>query len=234
MTDAVAGAIAANLALVRERISAAARAAGRDPASVRLVAVSKTKPVSMIRAAYASGQRDFGENYVQELLAKHNELGDLAGIAWHAIGHLQTNKAKDVARTCNLVHTVDSAKLASELSKRAQALATVLEVLVQVNVGGEVQKSGCEPNALGGVLDAARAAPGLQLRGLMTVPPATDDASRAREYFERLVALRDANGGRARLPELSMGMSHDLEVAVACGATMVRVGSAIFGERAGA
>ena len=231
MTAAIAGAIADNLARVRDRIERAARAAGMDAASVRLIAVSKTKPASLIREAYAAGQRDFGENYVQELLAKHEELGDLAGIAWHAIGHLQTNKAKDVAKACSVVHSLDSTKLAGELSKRAEALGKVLDVLIQVNVGGEAQKSGCEPDAVPGILDAARGASGLRVRGLMTVPPATDDAGEARRYFEMLVALRDAHGGKGALPELSMGMTHDLEIAVACGATMVRVGSAIFGER---
>lgn len=221
--------IAENLALVRGRIERAAERAGRDPKGVRLVAVSKTKPASMVRAAYEAGQRDFGENYVQELVEKHAALGDLEGIAWHVIGHLQTNKARDVAPRASCVHSVDSAKLARELAKRVTGAP--LRVLVQVNVGGEAQKSGCEPGDLGSVLDAVRAEKSLALRGLMTVPPHTEDPEGARAYFTELARLRDAHGGEAQLPELSMGMTHDLEVAVACGATIVRVGSALFGER---
>ncbi len=218
-----------NLAKVRARIERAAVAAGRDPRSVQLVAVSKTKPASMVRAAYEAGQRHFGENYVQELVEKHAALADLEGIVWHAIGHLQTNKAREVASRAGFVHTVDSAKLARELGKRA---VKPLSVLVQVNVGGEAQKSGCEPGELAAVLAAVRLeARTLVLRGLMTVPPHTEDPEGARPYFDALARLRDEHGGAGELPELSMGMTHDLEVAVACGATLVRVGSALFGER---
>jgi pyridoxal phosphate enzyme (YggS family) len=223
--------VPARLAAVRARIAAAACAAGRDPASVRLVAVSKTKSASLVREAYAAGQRDFGENYVQEFLAKRAELADLAEVRWHAIGHLQTNKARDVAGAASVVHTVDSVRLATELGRRAAGRASPLEVLVQVNVGGEAQKSGCAPAELSAVLAAVAAAPTLALRGLMTVPPHTDDPAGAQPYFATLAALRAAHGGVERLPELSIGMTHDLEVAVACGATIVRVGSAIFGER---
>jgi hypothetical protein len=223
--------IGAALDAVRARIERAARASGRDPASIRLVAVSKTKPASMVRAAYACGQRDFGENYVQELVTKADELADLSELRWHAIGHVQRNKAKDVARVAHAIHSVDSAKLAVELGRRAEANGRVLEALVQVNVGGEAQKSGCEPSEAGEVIAAVREMRALRLRGLMTVPPHTDDPEGARTYFDALRAVRDANGGAAVLPDLSMGMTHDLDVAVACGATMVRVGSAIFGER---
>jgi pyridoxal phosphate enzyme (YggS family) len=225
------GSIAERLRAVRERIERAAIASGRDPASIRLVAVSKTKPAAMVREAYAAGQRDFGENYVQELAEKHAALRDLDGIVWHAIGHVQTNKAREVAKLADVVHTVDSDRLARELGKRAGAAGRTLGALVQVNVGGEVQKSGCEPKDVGDVIAAVRAEASLRLLGLMTVPPHTDDPEGARTYFERLAALREQHGGAAVLPDLSIGMTHDLEVAVACGATMIRVGTAIFGAR---
>lgn len=221
--------IAAALAKTRQRIVEAARAAGRDPATVRLVAVSKTKPAAMIREAYAAGQRDFGENYAQELAEKAAALADLTELRWHFIGHLQSNKAKVVAPLAAVVHTVDSASLAAELAKRAARLARQLTVLVEVNVGGEAQKHGAPPAEVPALLDAIEAHPELALRGLMTVPPASHDAARA--AFAELARLRDAHGGAARLPELSMGMSDDLEIAVASGATIVRIGSAIFGAR---
>ena len=150
---------------------------------------------------------------------------------WHFIGHLQTNKARFVAPIASVVHSVDTAKLAAELGRRAADAGRTVEALVQVNVSGELSKSGCEPAVLDAVLDAIEASSALRLRGLMTVPPASDDAEAAAPVFRALAALRDARGGVARLPELSMGMTHDLEVAVACGATMVRVGSALFGAR---
>lgn len=211
---------------VRARIERAATAAGRDPSTVRLVAVSKTKPASAIREAYASGQRDFGENYAQELDQKARELAELAEIRWHFIGHLQSNKAKLVAPVAHLVHAVDSASLASALAKRAPGR---LGVLVEVNVGGEAEKHGAAPSEVGALLDAIDREPNLELRGLMTMPP--HDLALARRAFEDLGALRDRHGGAARLPELSMGMSDDLEIAIACGATLVRVGTAIFGAR---
>lgn len=211
---------------VRARIERAATAAGRDPSTVRLVAVSKTKPASAIREAYAAGQRDFGENYAQELDQKARELADLTEIRWHFIGHLQSNKAKLVAPVAHLVHAVDSASLASALAKRAPGR---LGVLVEVNVGGEAEKHGVAPSEVGALLDAIEREPNLELRGLMTMPP--HDLALARRAFEELGALRDRHGGAARLPELSMGMSDDLEIAIACGATLVRVGTAIFGAR---
>jgi pyridoxal phosphate enzyme (YggS family) len=223
--------IAANLAAVRARIAAACERAGRDPAAVKLVAVTKTWPAAVVRAAYAAGLRDFGENYAQEFVDKRAELADLADVRWHFIGHLQTNKARFVAPIASVVHAVDTAKLAVELGRRAADAGRTVEALVQVNVSGELSKSGCEPAAVAAVLDAIEASPALRLRGLMTVPPAGDDAEAAAPVFRALVALRDARGGVARLPELSMGMTHDLEVAVACGATMVRVGSALFVAR---
>ncbi len=216
---------------VRDRIDRAARAAGRDPATVRLLAVTKTHPMAVIRTAYAAGLREFGENYVQELVQKADACGELVGISWHAIGHVQTNKARDVARVAAFVHTVDNVRLAEHLGRKSADVRTSLGVFVQVNVGAEAQKSGCTPEALGDVLDAIDRESSLRLCGLMTVPPYTDDPQGARRFFEALRSLRDAHGGVARLPELSMGMTHDLEVAIACGATIVRVGTAIFGER---
>jgi pyridoxal phosphate enzyme (YggS family) len=224
--------LASNLAEVRARIDRAATAAGRDPATVKLVAVSKTKPAEMVREAYAAGQRAFGENYAQELATKAEALADLPDLQWHFIGHLQTNKARVVAAHAHVVHTVDSAALARELGKRAakNARATPLPVLIEVSVGGEAQKAGASPGDIAEVMRAIAEQPALSLRGLMTVPPA-DDLPAARRVFETLVSLRNLHGGPQVLPELSMGMSHDLEVAVACGATLVRVGTAIFGAR---
>jgi pyridoxal phosphate enzyme (YggS family) len=231
--------VAAGLESVRERIRHAATAVGRDPAEVRLVAVSKKKPASAIREAYAAGQRDFGENYAQELVDKAAELADLVDLRWHFIGHLQSNKARVVARVAHVVHTVDGASLARELGRRFAASTESREsrgesgarlpVLVEVNVGGEAQKHGVSPEDLGEVLAAVEGEPALLLRGLMTIPP--NDLEAARRAFEALASLRNAHGGAARLAELSMGMSDDLEIAVACGATLVRVGSAIFGSR---
>ncbi len=209
---------------------------------MRLIAVSKTKPAAAIREAYAAGQRDFGENYLQELVRKAEELGELADIRWHMIGHLQTNKAKLAARHASLVHSVDSPRVAEALARRRGEwvsagmdlpahLATPLRVLVEVNIAGEAQKAGCVPAALGEVLASIEREPWLALGGLMTVPPFTDEPDVARRCFERLRALRDAHGGPERLPELSMGMSDDLEAAIAAGATLVRVGTAIFGAR---
>jgi pyridoxal phosphate enzyme (YggS family) len=199
---------------------------------VKLVAVSKTKGPEAVREAYAAGQRAFGENYAQELAAKAEALADLQGVEWHFIGHLQTNKARVVAKHAHWVHTVDSAALARELGKRAarEGRAAPLPVLVEVSIGGEAQKAGATPSEIEEVMRAVQAETSLALRGLMTMPPA-DDLAAARRVFETLVSLRNLHGGPAVLPELSMGMTGDLEVAVACGATMVRVGTAIFGPR---
>jgi pyridoxal phosphate enzyme (YggS family) len=231
-----------NLESVRRRMAGAAQASGRSATDVQLVAVSKTKPVPLIRTAYEAGQRDFGENYVQELLSKAASLSDLPDLRWHMIGHLQRNKVRHVVRAASLVHTIDSVRLAEELGRHARENPVASErswfldearlvVLVEVNVGGEAQKSGCAPAELSTVLKAIEDEPALRLAGLMTLPPHTEDPEGARPYFDELVRLRQRNGGRARLPELSMGMTHDLEQAVAAGATIVRVGTAIFGER---
>jgi pyridoxal phosphate enzyme (YggS family) len=235
--------IAEQLLAVRARIDDAARRNGRLPQSVRLVAVSKTKPARAIREAYAAGQRHFGENYVQEMIVKAEELADLPDLVFHFIGHLQRNKAKAVVRTASAVHTVDSVRLAGELGKRARdapvprsrALGESgdgrLTVFAEVNIGGETEKSGCTAEDLARVLKAIEEEQALRLVGLMTVPPFTEDPRGARPYFDALASLRDTHGGAERLPELSMGMTHDLEEAIAAGATIVRVGTAIFGGR---
>jgi PLP dependent protein len=223
--------IAERLAQVHARIERAEHEAGRAPGDVKLIAVSKTKPADAIREAYASGQRAFGENYAQELAAKAEALADLGDIEWHFIGHLQTNKAKVAARFAHVVHTIDGAALARELGKRAgKERSSPLAVLIEVNIGGEPQKAGATPGEIEEVMTAVRAQPSLALCGLMTMPPAGDPGA-ARRTFETLALLRNLHGGAAALPELSMGMSEDLEIAVACGASYVRVGRAIFGER---
>jgi pyridoxal phosphate enzyme (YggS family) len=223
--------LAARLLDVKARIARAEEACGRPVGSVALIAVSKTKPASAIREAYAAGQRAFGENYAQELATKAKELEDLDDLEWHFIGHLQSNKAKLVVPVTHTVHTVDGASLAKELGRRAEkAHVAPLRVLVEVNVGGEPQKFGVTPGELEETIQAVLAQPALSLQGLMTIPP-EGGREVARRAFETLLSLRALHGGEARLPELSMGMSADLEEAVASGATMVRVGTAIFGER---
>lgn len=228
MTIADEALVAERLASVRERIARAAARAGREPGSVTLVAVSKTHPAAAVRAAYAAGQRDFGESYVQELVAKAEALRDLDGLRWHLIGRLQRNKVRAVVPIAHRVHAVDRAELAAELERRAVEAGRVIGVLVEVNVGGEASKAGCRPEDLDAVVAAVRAAPHLALHGLMTIPPATPDAEGARPYFAALRGLARERG----LAELSMGMTHDFEVAIEEGATIVRVGTAIFGERA--
>ncbi|WP_163868388.1 YggS family pyridoxal phosphate-dependent enzyme [Myxococcus eversor] len=218
--------LAERLEAVRARVAAACARAGRPVESVTLVAVSKLKPAGMIREAYAAGQRDFGENYAQELRDKAVELADLEGLRWHAIGPLQTNKVKYVAKVASTFHALDRLEVARELSKRREGAAP-LPCFVEVNVGGEATKSGLEPSALPDFLAQVRELPGLRLVGLMSLPPPTDDEARARGYFQ---ALRELARSHA-LPELSMGTTHDFELAIEAGATRVRVGTAIFGER---
>lgn len=225
--------IAKNLAGVMERIEAAAARCGRDPGAVILVAVSKLQSAEAVREAYAAGQRHFGENYAQELAEKAALLSDLDGIRWHFIGHLQRNKARQVADAASLVETVDSIRLARELDRQAERLGRRIDCLVQVNVGGEDQKSGCAPEQAFEMLAAVEEAAGLSLEGLMTIPPWDLDAGETRRYFKSLRDLREVHGGAARLKHLSMGMSHDFEVAIEEGATIVRVGTAIFGARKG-
>lgn len=230
-SDGMGAEIAARLGAVREQVAEAARRAGRSPEEVRLIAVSKGKPAEAIRAAYAAGQRHFGESYAQELAEKAEALADLPDLVWHAIGRLQRNKAKVAARFAAAVHSVDREELAVELDRRAAALGRTLEVLVEVNVGGEATKGGCAPDELGPLLEAVRRCQQLRPTGLMTIAPYLEDPAEVRPYFATLRALRDAHGGAAALPELSMGMSHDFEAAIAEGATLVRVGTAIFGPR---
>jgi len=223
--------IAERLARVRERVDYAARLAGREPQDVRLVAVSKKAPPEAIREAYEAGQRLFGENYAQEFATKSDALADLTDIEWHFIGHLQSNKARLVAPRARAVHTVDTGGLARELARRVEAAGRApLDVLIEVNVGGEPQKHGIVASDLEEVLGQVRSFSALSVRGLMTMPP-EGDLDTARNVFETLVSLRNLHGGPAELPELSMGMSGDFEVAIAAGATIVRVGTAIFGAR---
>lgn len=224
--------VAERLEIVRARIHAGELASGRAPGSVRLVAVSKRHPAAAIREAYAAGQRDFGENYVQELAGKVEELADLPDIVWHLIGNIQSNKAKVVVKLAQVVHTVDDVHIARELGRRATLAEKKLSVLIEVNAFGEAQKHGATPGDIAEVIAAVEAQPSLTLRGLMTVPPETDDPRVARSNFSTLRTLRNAHGGEAKLPELSMGMSADLESAIAEGATLVRIGTAIFGPRA--
>jgi pyridoxal phosphate enzyme (YggS family) len=227
-----------NIAALQERIAEAARRAGRRPEEIALMAVSKTHPPNSIRETYAAGLRLFGENRVQEFAGKAAALADLAGAEWHMIGHLQTNKAGKAAELFGAVDSVDSVKLAEKLDAAARSVSKKLAVLIEINVGGETAKSGVAPGSrdLEDLLLAAPQFEALEFRGLMTVPPFTDDPEDARPHFRTLRELRDATVTRG-LPAvgmhvLSMGMSHDFEVAIAEGSTCVRVGTAIFGERA--
>jgi PLP dependent protein len=218
---------------VRARIARAAGRAGRDPASIRLVAVSKTFSAEFVRAAADLGQIDFGENKVQEALPKMDQTADLP-IRWHLVGHLQSNKAKKAGRF-DVVHSVDSAALVSRLDEAARAAQRTVELLVQVDLAGEATKHGAQEDDVAGVFEAARPLTAVRLVGLMLLPPAVDDVEAVRPFFRRLRDVRArllARGVAASaLNELSMGMSHDFEVAVEEGATLVRVGTAIFGGR---
>lgn len=229
--------IVEDIALVRERIAAAARRAGRRPEEIALMAVTKTISPDRIRAAYAAGPRLFGENRVQEFAEKAGALRDLQGAEWHMIGHLQTNKAAKAAELFSAVDSVDSLRLSEKLDAAAKPLRKKLAVLIEINVGGEAAKSGVAPESpeLEQILQAAPRLESLEFRGLMTVPPFSEDPQQARPYFRRLRQLRDQIAAR-RLPGigmdvLSIGMSHDFELAIEEGSTCVRVGTAIFGER---
>jgi pyridoxal phosphate enzyme (YggS family) len=229
--------IAENVARVRERIRLAAARAGRDPDAITLMGVSKTFPPESIREAYGAGIRVFGENRVQEFASKADSLRDLDEARWHLIGHLQSNKAAKAADLFHAVDSVDSLKLAEKLNDAARAAGKALRVLVEMNVGGEAAKSGIAPASaeLDHLLAQAPRLADLEFRGLMTVPPYTEDPQGARPYFRKLRELREqiADRGlpRVSMEELSMGMSHDFEVAIEEGSTCVRVGSAIFGNR---
>lgn len=223
--------IAHNLAEVRAAIAGACHRAGRDPGQVRLVAVSKTVDLERIRAAIAAGQDLFGENYLQEAQDKIGALGRQVG--WHLVGHLQTNKARGAVELFDLIHAVDRGKLARALNAAAARLKKVQDVLIQVNQGGEATKSGVEPAAAPALLQEVARLPHLRVLGLMTMPPWFPDPETARPYFRALRELRDRLRDLSGLPleELSMGMSDDFPVAVEEGATLVRVGTAIFGSR---
>ena len=223
--------IGERLLAVQARIQAAARAAGRDPAGVSLLAVSKTWPAAAVREAAAAGQRAFGENYVQEGVDKVEALREL-GLEWHFIGPLQSNKTRPVANAFDWVHGVDRLKIAERLSAQRDVHLPPLNVCIQVNVSGEESKSGVAPEEVAALAQAVAGLPGLRLRGLMCIPEPTEDAALLRARFAVLRRLRDelVAAGLA-VDTLSMGMSHDIEPAIAEGATIVRVGTAIFGER---
>ncbi|MBI2159964.1 MAG: YggS family pyridoxal phosphate-dependent enzyme [Candidatus Rokubacteria bacterium] len=217
--------IPGNLERVRQRIARAAERAGRRAESVLLIGVSKTVEVARIRDAVAAGLPALGENRVQEARAKIAELG--RPVPWHLVGQLQTNKAKDAVELFDLIHSLDRLELARELDRRARQRGRPVEVLVQVNLAGEAQKGGVAPEALGALLDAAAGLDHVRVRGLMAIPPESPDPEDARPWFRTLGKL----GKRHALPELSIGMSGDFEVAIEEGATMIRVGTAIFGAR---
>nr|WP_225779604.1 YggS family pyridoxal phosphate-dependent enzyme [Pseudomonas sp. Marseille-Q3773] len=220
--------LADNLSAISARITSAAQAAGRDPASVQLLAVSKTKPASAIREIHAAGVRDVGENYLQEALTKQQALSDLP-LIWHFIGPIQSNKTKAIAEHFDWVHSVDRLKIAQRLSEQRPAGLAPLNICLQVNVSGEDSKSGCAPAELPALAKAVAALPNLQLRGLMAIPEPTDDRAAQEAAFATLRQLQESLG--LGLDTLSMGMSHDLEAAIAQGATWVRIGTALFGAR---
>jgi hypothetical protein len=229
--------IAENIARLRERMEKAARRAGRNPVDITLMAVSKTFPPELIREAYGAGIRVFGENRVQEFAGKAGAVRDLAEAEWHLIGHLQSNKAAKAAELFSAVDSVDSVRLADKLNSFAEAAGKTLPVLIEINVGGEEAKSGIARGSeeLEQILRGAPRWENLTIQGLMTVPPYTEDPEGARAYFRQLRGICDGMAAR-RLPAvsmevLSMGMSHDFEVAIEEGSTCVRVGTGIFGER---
>jgi pyridoxal phosphate enzyme (YggS family) len=215
--------LAERLAAVRERVARAAERARRDPAGVLLLAVTKVFPAQAICDAHALGLREFGENYVQEFEGKAPEVGGLPGARFHFIGHLQSNKSARAAELFQVIQTVDSGRLARRLDAGGRAL----DVMIEVKLGGEEAKSGVDPEGLSDVITAVRACPNLKLRGLMTMPPWSEDPEAPRPIFRRLRELAMQH----ELPELSMGMSHDLETAIEEGSTCVRVGTALFGKR---
>jgi pyridoxal phosphate enzyme (YggS family) len=229
--------VASNITHIWELLAAAARRSGRGPAEISLMAVTKTQPSERIREAYAAGLRLFGENRVQEFDGKIEALRDLPGAEWRMIGHLQGNKAGKEAELFSAVDSVDSLRLAQKLNASAGALGKKLEVLIEINVGGETAKSGVVSGSdeLENILRAVPELEHLKFRGLMTVPPFTEDPQLTRPYFRKMRELRDQIAARGLpgvgMQVLSMGMSHDFEVAIEEGSTCVRVGTAIFGER---
>ena len=224
--------IADNISQVAARIRRAEQAAQRVADSVQLLAVSKTKPAAAVREAYAAGVRDFGENYLQEALGKQRELTDLP-LCWHFIGPIQSNKTRDIAQNFAWVHSVDRLKIAQRLSEQRPADLPPLNICIQVNVSGEASKSGCTPADLPALAAAISALPHLTLRGLMAIPEPTDDRAEQDAAFAAVRELNKSLQDSLNLPldTLSMGMSHDLESAIAQGATWVRIGTALFGAR---
>jgi len=222
--------IADRLAAVRERIAHAVRRSGRAVGDVTLVLASKTQPPEAIAAAHRAGARDFGENYVQEAARKRDALATFVELRWHLIGHLQTNKARLAVRTFDLIQCLDSARLANALARVRSAPR--VRVLIEVNLAGEATKAGAAPGGIEALIEAARDE--VDVLGLMTIPPPSQGADGARRYFARLRECRDrlAAGTGLELSELSMGMTDDFEVAIEEGATMIRIGRAVFGERA--
>lgn len=222
------------LQAVRERMDRTCEKCGRDPATVRLVAVSKTMPADRVAAAIEAGAAILGENYIQEAHEKVSALSRYP-VSWHFIGHLQTNKAKYAVRIFDMIHTLDRLKLARELNKQAAKIDKIQPVLVQVNISGEQSKSGIEPQETEKLLHAISPLEHIQVRGLMTMPPFFDQPEKARPFFKSLYTLSrqiaEAGIAGVSMDELSMGMSGDFEVAIEQGATLVRVGTAIFGER---
>lgn len=226
----------ARIRSVRERIARACERAGRSPDEVTLVAVTKTHPAEAVRAAHAAGLLDLGESYAQEWRAKAADTSDLAPpVRWHYVGHLQSNKARLLVGHVHMIHSIDRPSVARAVAERSARDGVTTQVLIEVNVAGEAQKSGCAPADLPGLARLVLGSPGLELRGLMTVAPDVDDAEDARPFLRELRRLRDGLRAEApptaRITELSMGMSGDLEVAVEEGATLVRVGTALFGAR---
>ncbi|MBD9461376.1 YggS family pyridoxal phosphate-dependent enzyme [Pseudomonas sp. PDM05] len=220
--------IADNIDLVSQRIRAAADAVQRDASSIHLLAVSKTKPAQAVREAYAAGMRDFGENYLQEALGKQAELTDLP-LSWHFIGPIQSNKTRAIAENFAWVHSVERLKIAQRLSEQRPADLAPLNICIQVNVSGEASKSGCTPADLPALAEAISALPRLKLRGLMAIPEPTEDRAAQDAAFATVRELQASLN--LPLDTLSMGMSHDLESAIAQGATWVRIGTALFGAR---
>jgi len=225
--------IAARAGAVRERLSRAATRAGRKPHEITLVAVSKTHPPEAVREAHAAGVRDFGENKVQEAQTKLPELRDLSDSRWHLVGHLQGNKARKAVSLFDRIHSVDSIPLALKLEQAAAEAGKTLDVLVQVDLAGEATKHGADEAHLFPLLEQMRGLRSVRATGLMILPPFADDAEASRPFFVRLRELRERAAAQGLLlgAELSMGMSHDFEVAVEEGATLVRIGTEIFGER---
>ncbi len=231
MTESI---IESRLKLVKDRIKAVALSSGRDPKTVRLVVVSKTVPADRILAAIKAGVADLGENYVQEAREKIEVLGE-EKVSWHFIGHLQSNKAKYAVRLFDMIHSVDSLKLAKELNKRAGAIGKVQKILVQVNISGEATKSGIETEQAVDLVRQIAPLENLDVSGLMTMPPYFNAPDKVRPYFRALKGLQDIirkeGIANVHMTELSMGMTGDFEAAIQEGATLVRIGTAIFGER---